>query len=553
MQEIIKGIDNLRTAINENNPAPKNDFIDIYSLAPDVIREIKTIANIDSNYNAFQIACHIEKAIGIESDEKDRITRVLEKYQFNSSKLQGEAILKRFEKITMLIGKTIKDTSEPESSSTTEKIDNILMHNIFGYLIMFLVFFLIFQAIFSWSEYPMQLIESGFGQLNHWLNRILPPTMLTHLLTEGILAGLSGICIFIPQIVILFGFITIMEDTGYMTRVSFLMDLLMRKVGLNGKSVVPLMSGFACAIPAVMASRNIENWKERLVTIMIIPLMSCSARLPVYTILVSLVVPDETIFGIFNLKGLTFMGLYLLGIITALVASYILSIFIKIKENGYFIMELPIYRAPRWGNVLHTMFEKAKIFTYEAGRIILIISIFLWFMASYGPGKNMSEINKKYADPELISKYPADDINKMVRSEKLTHSYAGLFGQWIEPAIQPLGFDWKIGIALISSFAAREVFVGTMATFYSVGSNDSDFLTLREKMRGEINPKTNEPFYTVAVAFSLMIFYVFAMQCISTLAVVKRETKSWKWPIIQFFFMTGMAYCASFVTYMLLK
>jgi ferrous iron transport protein B len=372
-------------------------------------------------------------------------------------------------------------------------------------------------------------------------------------LVEGVLAGLGGIAVFIPQIAILFGFITVMEETGYMSRVSFLMDRIMRKFGLNGKSVVPLMSGFACAIPAIMATRNIENWKERLTTILITPFMSCSARIPVYTILIGLVIPDETVFGLFNLKGITFMALYLFGIVAAILTAIVLSFTLRIKEESFFIMELPVYQPPRWKNVILTMYEKAKIFTLEAGKVILIISVILWFLASFGPGDDMDIIAARYDVKRPSETVTMEDIQAAKQSEMITASYAGVIGRYIEPVIEPLGFDWKIGIALVTSFAAREVFVGTMATIYSVGASDNEFHSVREHMVAEINPKTGQPFYTLAVGLSLMIFYAFAMQCMSTLAVVKRETRSWKWPAVQLVYMTGLAYLASMVVFQLLR
>lgn len=359
---------------------------------------------------------------------------------------------------------------------------------------------------------------------------------------------------FIPQIMLLFGFITILEDTGYMARVSFLMDRLMRSVGLGGKSTVPLISGLACAVPAIMSTRNIENWKERIITIMVTPLQSCSARLPVYTLLVGFAVPDHLVLGIFNLQGLAMLGLYLLGFLMAMLAALIMKILIRTKDATHFVMELPIYRTPRWGNIGVTMVEKAKVFVTEAGRIIVAISVVLWFLASYGPGNEMKKVEEKYRQASVTAQLSPQEVDNRVQSEKLVHSYAGHLGRWIEPAIAPMGFDWKIGISLITAFAAREVFVGTMATIYSVGSSqDPDFSKIRERMQADINPKTGERVYSRATAISLMIFFAFAMQCMSTVAVVRRETKSWKWPLIQIFYMTALAYLASTMVYQLLK
>jgi ferrous iron transport protein B len=366
-------------------------------------------------------------------------------------------------------------------------------------------------------------------------------------LINGILAGLSGILVFVPQIMILFGLVTILEDTGYMARISFLSDKLMRKVGLNGKSVMPMISGFACAVPAIMSTRNIENRKERLLTILVTPLMSCSARLPVYTILISLVIPNHYFLGFLSLQGLVMMGLYLLGVVMALVVSYVFKWIIKIQEKSFFILELPSYRAPRWKNVGVTMVEKARIFVRDAGKVIMVISLLLWFLSSYGPSNRMDNIKAKY---EKLQQQPNADLaslEKEYRSEKLANSYAGVVGRAIEPAIAPLGYDWKIGIALVTSIAAREVFVGTMATLYSVGE-DNEETSLRQKMQSAVRPGGSKV-YTLATGISLMVFYVLAMQCMSTLAVVKRETKTWKWPIIQLLYMTFLAYLMSWIAY----
>jgi ferrous iron transport protein B len=352
---------------------------------------------------------------------------------------------------------------------------------------------------------------------------------------------------------ILFGLITILEDSGYMARISFLTDKLMRKVGLNGKSVMPMISGFACAVPAIMSARNIENKKERLLTILITPLMSCSARLPVYTILIGLVIPKELVFGFIGLQGLVMMGLYLLGLVMALVVSYVAKWFIKSQEKSFFILELPIYRSPRWKNVVVTMVNKAKIFVFDAGKVIMVISLILWALSFYGPKERMRAVAGRY--DKLIQLNPSDEtaLTKQKNTALLQNSYAGILGSSIEPVIRPLGYDWKIGIALITSFAAREVFVGTMATLYSVGKDeDENSLLLREKMQ-QAKRNDGSKVYTLATGLSLMIFYVFAMQCMSTLAIVKRETKTWKWPIIQLIYMTGLAYLMSFIAYQLFK
>ncbi|TMI83193.1 MAG: ferrous iron transport protein B, partial [Bacteroidetes bacterium] len=418
--------------------------------------------------------------------------------------------------------------------------------------ILLVVLFLLFQMVFWLAQYPMDWIDSGFALLNSSLSSVLPDAWWSNLLTHGVLAGLSGILVFVPQIMILFALITLLEDTGYMARISFLTDRLMRSVGLNGKSVMPMISGFACAVPAIMSARNIENRKERLLTILITPLMSCSARLPVYTILIGLVIPRTYLFGFLGVQALVMMGLYLLGLVMALIVSYVAKHFIKLKEKSFFILELPTYRSPRWKNVVHTMINKAKVFVFEAGKVIMVISLILWALSSYGPTQRMDKINSGYQQLKSQPNANVDELDKQLHAARLENSYAGILGKTIEPIITPLGYDWKIGIALITSFAAREVFVGTMATLYSVGENDKNSLKLQDKMKAA-KRADGTPLYTLAAGISLMIFYLFAMQCMSTLAVVRRETRSWKWPLIQLAYMTGLAYIMSLVAYQLLR
>ena len=337
-----------------------------------------------------------------------------------------------------------------------------------------------------------------------------------------------------------------------MARISFLTDKLMRKVGLNGKSVMPMISGFACAVPAIMSARNIENKKERLLTIMVTPLMSCSARLPVYTILIALVIPQTYYLGFISLQGLVMMALYFLGTIMALVVAWVFKWFIKSAERSFFILELPMYRGPRWKNIFYTMVEKAKIFVVDAGKVILVISLILWALSSYGPPSRMHRVTAEFEQKAKIERIQPEELETQKRAALLENSYAGILGKSISPVIEPLGYDWKIGIALITSFAAREVFVGTMATLYSVGGNKDDDETLREKMQAAVRPD-GTPVYTLATGLSLMVFYVLAMQCMSTLVIVKRETGTWKWPIIQLLYMTGLAYVFSLVVYQLFK
>ena len=451
----------------------------------------------------------------------------------------------RFKKIDTILANCVTKNGENESYLLTKKIDNILTHKVYGYLIFLSLLFIIFQAIFSWSSYPMDLIENGFIWLSDFVATNLPKGVLNDLLVNGIIAGLGGIVIFVPQIAILFAFITILEDTGYMARVSFLMDRILRQFGLNGKSIIPLLSSTACAVPAIMSARTIGNPKERLITIMVAPLMSCSARIPVYTILIALIVSEESTVGIFNLQGLLVLSLYLLGFVTALLSALVMKWMIKAKQQSAFTLEMPIYRPPRWKNVGIEIVSKVKIFLFDAGKIIIAISILLWVLSSYGPGNKFEEIELKYT--QNIEQLSEEDIKTQIASEKLEASYAGLIGKTIEPAIKPLGYDWKIGISLVTSFAAREVFVGTMATLYSVGDEDNT-KSIRQKMMAAKNADGGK-LYTKATTLSLLIFYVFAMQCMATLAIVYRETKSIKWPIIQVVYMGALAYIGSFLVY----
>jgi ferrous iron transport protein B len=397
----------------------------------------------------------------------------------------------------------------------------------------------------------MDLIDGGIASLNDFLKSVLPESKITDLLTDGLIAGIGGVVIFIPQIAFLFAFISILEESGYMARVVVLMDKLIRKFGMSGKSVVPLISSMACAVPAIMSARTIGNWKDRLITIMVTPLMSCSARLPIYTILIALVVPDDKLFGLFGFQGLALMGLYLLGFFSALVGGWFLKKILKTNERAFFVMELPTYKKPRWKQVGFTILEKVKTFVFEAGKVIVAISIILWVLASYGPGEGFSKAEERVVAQNVGQS--SEELEPEIAAEKLQNSYAGLFGKFIEPAIKPLGYDWKIGIALITSFAAREVFVGTISTIYSIGADDADDSTIKSRLKNEINPETGEPVFSVATSYSLLIFYVFAMMCMSTIAVVYRETKSWKWPIIQLVYMSALAYVSAFLVYWWLK
>jgi ferrous iron transport protein B len=550
-----KGIPQLKKTLSQitSSLAPTN----IRNFVPDALWGRGTVQAIKeqlpqlSDYKALHLAFNY-KELGISSSVKKIVENSIKDIPLNKTLSQAEEITERYARIKTIMHQTVVEPDPLQRTLFTDKLDNVLLHRRWGYLILLAVLFLLFQCVFLIAQYPMDWIELGFAKLGSGLSGALPDTWWSDLLINGVVAGLSGILVFVPQIMILFGLITILEDSGYMARISFLSDRLMRTVGLNGKSVMPMISGFACAVPAIMSARSIENKKERLLTILITPLMSCSARLPVFTILIGLVIPNNYLLGFLSVQGLVMMGLYLLGLVMALIVSSIARWFIKIKERSFFILELPTYRSPRWGNVVQTMINKAKIFVFDAGKVIMIISLILWALSSFGPGNRMKEVTQQYEQLKQQPNANTEELNKEFGAAKLENSYAGILGKSIEPAITPLGYDWKIGIALITSFAAREVFVGTMATLYSVGDQDKNDLRLRDKMKAA-KKEDGTPVYTLASGLSLMIFYVFAMQCMSTLAVVKRETKTWKWPVIQLIYMTGLAYIMSLIVFQIFK
>ncbi|NOT50892.1 MAG: ferrous iron transport protein B [Chitinophagaceae bacterium] len=550
-----KGIPELKKAISLtaqlSYKLPARDFIDNKALAAAAVEEVKQHLPQLSDYTAIHYLINHE-SFALDNTMQQMIENIELKNNFNPTKTQAEEILQRYSRIRQVMQQSVSEPDQLQKSLFTEKLDNLLLHRRWGYLIMLAVLFLLFQSIFWLAQYPMDWIDLGFLKLNQALSSVLPDNRWSDLLLNGIIAGFNGILVFVPQIMILFGLITLLEDSGYMARISFLSDRLMRSVGLNGKSVMPMISGFACAVPAIMSARNIENRKERLLTILITPLMSCSARLPVYTILIGLVIPKTYLLGFLGVQGLVMMALYLLGLVMALIVSYVAKWFIKIKEKSFFILELPVYRSPRWKNILPAMISKARIFVFDAGKIIMVISLVLWGLSSFGPGNTMREVEQRYETRIAQPGVDTAALQQQLQSEKLEHSYAGIMGKSIEPVIEPLGFDWKIGIALVTSFAAREVFVGTMATLYSVGDDKKQELLLKEKMKQAKRPD-GKPVFDLATGLSLMIFYVFAMQCMSTLAVVKRETRSWKWPVIQLIYMTGLAYVMSWIVYQLFK
>ncbi|MGM8360979.1 ferrous iron transport protein B [Flavobacterium sp. ARAG 55.4] len=483
--------------------------------------------------------------------ERKEIQSSFTKSHTELKRLQQKETIKRYQFINDVLKEGLSiDTSIAKDFRS--KLDRVLTHKFWGYIIFFVILFVIFQSIFDWSSIPMDFIDSSFATLSTMAAENLPAGILTDLISQGIIPGIGGILIFIPQIAFLFLFISILEESGYMSRVVFIMDKIMRRFGLSGKSVVPLISGTACAIPAIMATRNIENWKERLITILVTPFTTCSARLPVYAIIIALVIPNHRVLGFLNLQGLTLMLLYLLGFGMAIFSAYVLNKVMKISGKTFFVVEMPNYKLPLFKNVAINVIEKTKAFILGAGKIILAISIVLWFLASYGPGEKFQNAESIITAQEKNNTISEAELENKIASYKLENSYIGIMGKTIEPVISPLGYDWKIGIAIISSFAAREVFVGTLATIYSVGGSDNE-TTIKNKMQSEIHPETGLKVFNFATGISLLLFYAFAMQCASTIAITKKETNSWKWPLGQLIFMSAFAYFVALIAYQILK
>jgi ferrous iron transport protein B len=495
-------------------------------------------------------------------DGVDRLKNVLkDKQQVNTSapfsptrpldikddlKAQHADAEARLELIRKLLIGVVREAPK-RSASFTGKLDALLVHKVWGYLIFLAVLLVIFQFIFRLAAIPMDIIDGWFVQFSMWAKNHMPEGVFTNLVAEGVIPGIGGVLVFVPQIAILFFFLSLLEESGYMARVVFLMDRLVRPFGLNGKSVVPLMSSVACAIPGIMAARTINTFKDRIITIMVAPLMSCSARIPVYTLLIALVIPSERLWGVFDLQGLVLLSLYALGLFSALAVAGIMKRFIKTGEPSYLILELPKYRWPRWKEVGINLIEKVRVFAWDAGRVIVAISILLWALASYGPSHRIER-----AEQEAALHAAPEDVDQLKATARLENSYIGILGHAIEPVIKPLGYDWKMGIALITSFAAREVFVGSMATIYSVGEDFEENTALVDRLREERWSDSGLPVYTTASGISLMVFYVYAMQCMATFAVVRRETKSWKWPLLQLVYMGLLAYLAAFITFQIL-
>ncbi|HEY5686675.1 MAG TPA: ferrous iron transport protein B [Yeosuana sp.] len=544
-----QGIERLKNLISNYKDLSISHNIDITEIDKDYFENLQNTFPNQLIYKLWLVITQDVNFGKTDRNEIDAVANFKTKSKGDLKRLQQKETIKRYQFINEVLkkGQTI---DVAQAKDLRMKIDRIITHQVWGYVIFFIILLTIFQAIYDWSSIPMDFIDTTFASLSEWTKNQLPQGTFTSLLAEGIIPGLGGIVIFIPQIAFLFLFISVLEESGYMSRVVFLMDRIMRRFGLSGKSIVPLISGTACAIPAIMATRNIENWKERLITILVTPFITCSARLPVYLIIISLVIPEGRFIGL-GYQALTLMSLYLIGFGAAVSSAYILNKILKIKSKTFFVVEMPNYKLPLLKNVAITVLEKTKSFVFGAGKIILAISIVLWFLASFGPGddfNNAEEITtKEYANQNISQ----EEFQQKVASHKLEHSFIGITGRAIEPAIRPLGYDWKIGIAIVSSFAAREVFVGTLATIYSVGSDEEE--TIKNRMAGEVNPILGGPLFNFASGISLLLFYAFAMQCMSTLAIVKRETNSWKWPILQLTIMTIFAYIVALIAFQLLK
>lgn len=583
------GIEQLKEQIADYKSLSKAPNVDTTVIDPEYFEKLKKTFPKEDIYKLWLVITQDANFMPIEKKLIKDASSFSTKTKSELKRLQQKETILRYQFINGILKETYKvDLNAAKGFRAT--LDKILTHKIFGYLIFFIILLTIFQAIYGWSEYPMDMIDGFFASATEWVKDTLPPGVFTNLIAEGVLAGIGGIVIFIPQIAFLFLFISLLEETGYMSRVVFLMDRIMRPFGLSGKSVVPLISGTACAIPAVMATRTIENWKERLITILVTPFTTCSARLPVYLIIIALVIPEGNFLGL-SFKALTLMLLYILGFVAAIVSAMILNRILKIKSRSFFVIELPNYKLPLLKNVGYTVLEKTKSFVFGAGKIILAISIILWFLGSNGfsddfnnadsiivkrisqegystysetyIANNLEQYRASLKDRGMDKNVIQDSIQTMqstlegralhqeIASYKLEHSYMGYMGKAIEPIVEPLGYDWKIGIAVLTSFAAREVFVGTLATIYSVGNDEEE--TIKNRMAAEVNPVTKEPLFNLASGISLLLFYAFAMQCMSTLAIVKRETNSWKWPTFQLVFMSLFAYIIALIAYQILK
>ncbi|MEM7035686.1 MAG: ferrous iron transport protein B [Bacteroidota bacterium] len=546
------GLDDFRKALEKEIVPAKDSFFSIPDSFNNILKPVAEAHPTESRYRHWLRT--------LRSDLFSSADGSTEPSHPDPEPLITNELALRYDKIADLLERCQVEAPS-RLAAFTARLDSVLLSPIEGYIIFLALLFLIFQSVFAFATYPMDLIDGFMTGSGEWMAEVLPESIVTSIFLDGIWAGLGAIVIFVPQIAILFFFISVLEDSGYMSRAVFLMDRIMRPFGFSGKSVIPLIGGMACAIPSIMMARGISNKTERFITIMVTPLMSCSARIPVYVVLIGLLMPENEYIGIFNVQGLIMTGMYLLGFVMALIVALVIKLMARYKSDGIFVSELPVYRTPRWKNIGLVMYRKSATFVWEAGKVIMVISVVLWFLQSYGPGDEMEKIEANFTAQIDAAKASNDTLaipglQTKMQYELVEASYAGHLGKFIEPVIRPLGFDWKIGISLVTSFAAREVFVGTMGVLYNAGPGaDEDeegrYEALRRKMAEAVDPETGERIYTPAVLIALLVFYAFAMQCMSTLAVVRKETGSWKMTLIMLGYLTGLAYGSAFIAYQL--
>ena len=550
-----EGIAELKHFITHPKEWKRKEGADFYrpnEIEKELAQKVGETLGNKNTYQSLLTAHHYHWLESIGEEEKQNIKVAREQVQFKELNAQVEETMARYDQFTPILQQAVVHQKKEGKVTLSDRMDTVLTHSVFGPFIFLLVMTFIFQAIFSWASYPMDLVDGSFGWLSEQVSALLPAGWFTDLLTEGIIAGFGGVVIFVPQIAILFFLIGLLEEVGYMARVAYIWDRFMQFFGLNGRSTVALISGGACAIPAIMSARTITNRKERLITILVTPFISCSARIPVYTVLIGFVVPSTLVFGIFNLQVIAFLGLYLLGILGGGLVALLLKFWVKSEERSFLALELPPYRMPSWRNVFLSAWSKVRSFIIEAGKIILGISIILWFAASYGPGDQLAQAEAATVIEAQEQNLSESQTANLIASKQLEASYAGHFGKFIEPLIRPLGFDWKIGIAILTSFAAREVFVSTMSTIYNIGSAEEDEMLIRDRMAQELRPGTDLKVYSAATSLALLVFYVFAMQCMSTVAVIRKETGGWKWAIWIFMISLFLAYFGAMLVYQLL-
>ncbi|MFN8437164.1 MAG: ferrous iron transport protein B [Cytophagales bacterium] len=547
-----QGIEELKKRIYAADFKKVESGIQLSEIELNFLTKLEGLNTTLKGYNLLLSAHHYNELSFLSYHEKKQLEALIHTENFKSIPAQARENIKRYEHIAQVYDKVVIDISKTKNQLFADKLDKVLTHPILGYVTLLMFILIVIQLVFTVSEIPMGLIENFGGFLMDVAKNYFGEQGIVKLLVDGLLAGVFGVLVFIPQIALLFFFLGILEESGYMARAVFITDKLMRKVGMNGRSVIPLFSGVACAVPAIMATRTIDNPKDRLITILVTPLISCSARIPVYTVLIGLFVPDGYVWGIIGYKALVFMGLYFFGFFVAIICSYLLKKIVNIKHSSFFVMELPSLKMPNWYNVWINIIEKVKAFVFDAGKTIIFISVLLTFLSYYGPSKAMKAAEDSMSQ-EIYKDLSEAERSNLVAAKKMEASYAGNFGKWIEPVIKPLGYDWKIGISLLTSFAAREVFVPTISTIYNLGSDEENDGVIIQKLKNEINPETGKPLYGTALCISLLVFYSLSMQCVSTLATTKRETKSWTWTIIQFVGLTTIAYLGSLISYQLLS